>query len=328
MTLAIPPKRVQLYRVLWQRWIVVLRILFDLGAGAHPVKWRAVADTLLVDKKTAQKYLCGLVRDGHLAQAGEGYMLTQAGMSFLQETEGGEKFPLEGLNPGENFSPLGGGVVNVNPELVKLTPPTPEWGKNPGEKFSPLAKLMLAEIPNLFGGAVLNTDKLSAWANDEILLGWVAYAYDKRTSLAAPVGLMHYKLQREERPPMEYVKNYAAYLPDEFLINIGMQAPQAPDVVDEPVEMEQPVRELSEAESLLAEMAERSTDIAAVCITWSAVSFADGVLTLAVRDAQKQELWTRRLGATASQVLAEIVQAPARVEFVVAVETEREGSND
>ena len=221
-TLAIPPKRVRLYRVLWDRWIIVLRILFDLGAGAHPVKWRAVADTLLVDKKTSQKYINGLVRDGHLVLAGEGYMLTQAGMAVLLENDGGEYFPLEGINTGENVSPLVVEVVNVKSESVKLTSTTTKLGENPGEKFSPLAKLVIEHIPDLFDGSKLTTEKLPPIVIDEIFLGIVAYAYDKRTDLNSPVGFIHYSVSTDKRPGMEYCKNYADYLPESFLEAIGL----------------------------------------------------------------------------------------------------------
>ena len=221
-TLAIPPKRVRLYRVLWDRWIIVLRILFDLGAGAHPVKWRAVADTLMVDKKTCQKYIAGLVRDGHIAPAGDGYMFTQAGMDVLLENTGGEFLPLGGKNTGENFSPLVVEVVNVNSESVNLTSTTPKLGINPGEKFSPLAKLVIEHIPDLFDGSKLTTEKLPPIVIDEIFLGIVAYAYDKRTSLNSPVGFIHYSVSNDKRPGMEYCKNYADYLPETFLEVIGL----------------------------------------------------------------------------------------------------------
>lgn len=324
-TLAIPPKRVRLYRVLWDRWIIVLRILFDLGAGSHPVKWRAVADTLLVDKKTAQKYIMGLVRDGHLAIAGEGYMLTETGMAFLQEIEAGEFLPLEGKNPGEKFSPLKESVV-VDSELIKLTPTTPKLGKNPGENFSPLANLIIQNIPDLFAGSPLTLTGLLPWDSDEILLGWVAYAYDKRTSLLAPVGLLYSKLQRGERPPMEYARNYGSYLPDEFLRAIGL-------LISEPVEEDQPepdpvptpARELSEAEIMVQLLAENSTNVGAVCVSWSPLSFEQGILRIGVKTEAHRRAWVQRMGAEVNRLLGELTGNPqARVEFVVAVETEVE----
>lgn len=222
-TLAIPPQRVQLYRALWDRWIIVLRILFDLGAGAHPVSWRSVADVLMVDKKTSQRYLGGLARNGQITVTGDqGYMLTSSGMAALLDNEGGEKIPLVGLNPGEKI-PLVVEVVN-GLEIKELTTPTTKTlvGKNPGEIFSPLALLIFEHIPDLFGGASLAWQKLPPLVIDEILLGWVAYAYDKRTSFHSPVGLIYSKLKADERPPVAYLRGYLDYLPDEFRDAIGL----------------------------------------------------------------------------------------------------------
>lgn len=225
-TLAVEPKQVRLYRLLWHRWIIVLHILLGLGANKHPVRWRAVADVLLVDKKTSQKYLAGLVRDGHLALAGDGYMFTQAGFDFLMTQTGGGNFSLleEGKNIGEKVSPLVVEVVNDS-ELKPLTTPPTKWGKNPGEIFSPLAKQVFELIPELFNGAQLVTTGLP-WTQDdfqdELLLGWVAYVYDKRTSLNSPVGLLYSKLARNERPPMEYMRSYIEILPEPFMERLGL----------------------------------------------------------------------------------------------------------
>jgi hypothetical protein len=321
-TLAIPPQRVRLYRQLWDRWIIVLRILFDLGAGAHPVKWQAVADTLLVDKNTAKKYLKGMIRDGQLAMAGEAYMLTSAGMSILQEfNDGGESFPLEGKNIGETFSPLKESVVVNDSELKQLTTTTSKLGKNPGESFSPLANLVFAHIPDLFGGSQLVLKGLMPWANDEILLGWIAYAYDRRTSLVSPVGLVYSKHKSEERPPMEYAKNYADFLPVTFLRDLGMVVPPEPVEIVESYELP-PVEELSQAEELLQEMADRSREICAVCIGWSALSFDGGVLRIGVKNATLRDRWEDRIGTLAGRVLSDITGCASRVEFVVSVETE------
>ncbi|MDL1909723.1 hypothetical protein FBQ81_03365 [Chloroflexi bacterium CFX6] len=230
-TLAIPPKRVRLYRALWDRWIIVLRVLFDLGAGAHPVRWRHAADTLLIDKKTCQKYIAGLVRDGHLAVAGEGYMLTEMGMEFLHEMGEGEIPHLEsGKIPGEKFSPLGG-EVNLIESETRLTPPPSKLGKNLGETFSPLAQRIIAHIPDLFDGSKLILTNLP-WTQDDfqdtLLLGWVAYAYEKRASLSAPVGLIYSKLKRDERPAVMFLENYREYLPDQFLDDIGLWEKRCP----------------------------------------------------------------------------------------------------
>jgi len=151
-------------------------------------------------------------------------MLTQAGMDVLLENTGGEFLPLEGLNTGEKI-PLVVEVVNVNSEEVKLTTTPTKLGKNPGEKFSPLAKLVFEHIPDIFDGSQLVLSGLP-WADDDfqdtLLLSWVAYSYDKRTSLGAPVGLIYASLKQDKRPPVEYQRNYVNYLPESFLDAVGL----------------------------------------------------------------------------------------------------------
>lgn len=233
-TLAIPPKRVRLYRTLWDRWIIILRIMFDLGAGVHPVRWRAVADTLLIDKKTCQKYISGLVRDGHLALAGEGYMFTEAGMDILRENEEGENPPLVGKNPGENFSPLKESVEVVNDsELKTLTPTTPtKLGKNPGEKFSqpvgdsfhnPDVEIALENVSLLFDGAEITFKGLPYYLHIEKVMGWIAYCYDRQRDMGSPVGVLYSKLVdgRDPSPSMKYMKNPYQFFTDEYMNAIG-----------------------------------------------------------------------------------------------------------
>jgi hypothetical protein len=361
-SLAIPPKRVQLYRVLWDRWIIVLRILLDLGAMSHPVKWRAVADTLLVDKKTCQKYINGLVRDGHLAIAGEGVMLTQAGMDILQEHDSRELIPLVvGKNPGEKFSLLEVVVNELDSEL-SLTTTTPKLGKNPGEKFSPLAKLLIANIPDLFAGSQLSPACLNE-TSDEVFLGWVAYTYDKRTSFTSPVGMLYSKLLRGERPPVEFMKHFADYLPEAFLEAIGLLkkvcgmceqvfaqgaayeshyqacylAHQQDDVRDEPtisMQVDESVQVgLRDGAGLSAEQGWQSVldqlklDMQRGTFdTWvrdtKALHFEQDTLQVGVASNLVRDWLESRLQRTCERLLVGILNREVTVQFVVAAETE------
>lgn len=229
-TLAMPPKRVRLYRALWDRWIIILRIMFDLGAGAHPVKWRHVADTLLIDKKTCQKYINGLVRDGRLAVAGEGFMLTETGMSMLSETNEGEIPPLEGKNLGEKFSPLKESVVVVNDSELSLTTTPSKLGKNPGEKISPEPEIFsedvrqaLEQVPLLFDGGEITQKGLPTFLHIEKVMGWIAYVYDRRADIHSPCGLLYSKLKdpTSPSPSIKYMKNPYQFLPEDYLNVIG-----------------------------------------------------------------------------------------------------------
>lgn len=222
-TLAIPPQRVRLYRALWDRWIIVLRILCDLGAESHPVTWKAIADVLLVDKKTSQKYLDGLIRDGQIASAGQGYMLTEAGMGVLLDSDQ-EVVGKKGKNPRENFSLLKTEEEVEDNKLKQLTTTSSsKLGKNPGEIFSPEVQLALQHLPLLFDGAEITQKGLPYYLHIEKVLGWIAYAYDRRRSLHSPCGLIYSKLQDEEQPSpyIKYMRDPTAYFPDEYLDAIG-----------------------------------------------------------------------------------------------------------
>lgn len=232
MTLSIHPQRVRLYRALWGRWIIVLRVLFDLGAATHSVKWQAAAQTLMVDKKTILKYIHGLVRDDHLVSAGDGFMLTPAGMAFLRETVGGENPHLEdGKIPGENFSLLKELVVVNDSELRDLTTPPTKEGKIPGENFPPAfyderIGAALEHLPELFDGSSVTSKGLPTSLHWEKVIGWIAYAYDKRTSLSAPCGLIYSKLVdgREPAPYIKYMERPEDFLPESYLELIGLLA--------------------------------------------------------------------------------------------------------
>lgn len=231
-TLAISPKRVRLYRDLWDRWIIILRIMFDLGAGSHPVKWRGVADTLLIDKKTCQKYINGLVRDGRLLVAGDGFMLTETALSMLAETEEGEIPPLEGKNLGEKFSLLKESVVVVNDSESSLTTTPSKLGKNLGEKFSPQpqedffspeVQTALEQVSLLFDGGEVTRKGLPTYLHIEKVMGWIAYIYDRRADIHTPCGLLYSKLKdpTSPSPSIKYMKDPYQYLPGDYLSAIG-----------------------------------------------------------------------------------------------------------
>lgn len=222
--LSVPPQRVRLYRALWNRLIIVMMALFDLGAGRHPVKWGAVASVLMIDKKTAWKYLDGLLRDGFLALSGGEYMLSAAGMEFLHETVGGEILP----ESGEKFSPLKEVVVedNINIKLLTSTTSTKEGEIPPeiGETFSPEVQTALKHVPLLFDGQEITLRGLPYYLHIEKVMGWIAYVYDQRAVLSRPCGLLYSKLRDKDGPypPKKYLTaKLSTLLPEEYLDAIG-----------------------------------------------------------------------------------------------------------
>lgn len=353
-TLAISPKRVRLYRGLWDRWIIILRILFDLGAGAHPVKIRAVADTLLVDKKTCQKYMAGLVREGRITAAGDGFMLTQAGMDVLLENERGEFLPSQGINPdsgenfsppeppetdesgqnstpepsqtginpeiGENFSPLKiVKTVVVDSESKTLTTTTAKRGEFlPGEFYSPEVQQALAQVPVLFDGAEVSLRGLPANLHIEKVLGWIAYAYDQRARLNSPCGLIYTRLRDESKSPyIKYMRAPENYLPEDYLRAIDRwQESEQVDVV--PEETPEP-RQESDWRKVALEIDGKIKH--AVFTSWEESWWQGDVLQVAVREGRVNEL-NRTVAEMAGKVLSSMVGRSVQVRFV-GMEAER-----
>lgn len=358
-TFAIPPKRVRLYRTLWDRWIIILRIMFDLGAGVHPVRWRAVADTLLIDKKTCQKYISGLVRDGHLALAGEGYMFTEAGMDILRENEEGENPPLVGKNPGENFSPLKESVEVVNDSESSLTTSTSKLGKNLGGNFSPAPEIFspdvqaaLEQVPLLFDGGEVTQKGLPVYLHIEKVMGWIAYVYDRRADIHTPCGLLYSKLKdpTSPSPTIKYLKDPYQFLPEEYLSAIGhfektcircettftdlaefekhqetcvyVHVPEIepePTVPDETVTTEVCNAWNKVLDQLQQDMPKASFD------TWvrdtMPLHYQGDELQVGSRNAYARDWLADRMTAQTSTILAGAMGRPMRVKFVVAVET-------
>jgi hypothetical protein len=304
----------------------------------------------MIDKKTCQKYIAGLQREGYLAQVGGCYMLSSAGFAFLSEFEpveqqgealtsgekfpsggekfspggekfspGGEKFSPDGekfpsggekfspggekFSPGgEKFSPSGGekfspdgekfpsggekfspggekfpsGGEKFSPDGEKFSPggekfsplagknsqldldldlvvvggdslktlttttTTTESGKIPGEKISPPAnpakfhdpvvEAALEHAHLLFDGATVVTAGLDYYLHREKVLGWLAYAYERRDTLYGPAGLVRNRLKDPSAPApsLKYMRDPYAFFPDNFLEAIGKWHRQCP----------------------------------------------------------------------------------------------------
>jgi hypothetical protein len=107
-------------------------------------------------------------------------------------------------------------------------------GKNLGEKISPQADIVgaffsadvqtaLDHAGILFDGSEVAHKGLPHYLHIEKVLGWLAYAYDKRQSLHSPCGLVYSKLKDPSAPmpSMKYMKDPLAFFPDEYLAALG-----------------------------------------------------------------------------------------------------------
>jgi hypothetical protein len=108
-------------------------------------------------------------------------------------------------------------------------------GKNPEEIFSPEVRLALEHLPDLFDGSEVTTKGLPTYLHPEKVLGWIAYAYDKRNALSAPCGLIYSKLKDASAPSpsIKYMRTPESYLPNEYLTAIGRTPLQSEEPVSQ-----------------------------------------------------------------------------------------------
>ena len=117
-TLSISPKRKAFYDALWDRWPIVLLIVFDLTqARRGPVSTAAIAvQTRIHDLKSVRGYLRDLDQRGYIAQPYEGkWLMTDLGVMACERVKGylvsepAAELAAEGKNP-----QLGGKTPNRN----------------------------------------------------------------------------------------------------------------------------------------------------------------------------------------------------------------------
>lgn len=315
MTTILPPNELAFYRAISRTAAVLLVCLrIDELYPGRTIADFEIADILEQDQRTINKQLRSLSAAGLMLEQRENrYVVTVQGRNTLfsnrqpallsiEETQkiDGESFPRAQI--------VHQSMIDDDSESIHDS----EFESSSITERAKCAKYLEA-THLLFGTAVNLSGILDCDPNH--VLAWISKAYADRRNLVNPQGLVYSRLKKNERPPVYLLKNPTQGLPDEYLVAVGLM--EASAVVDEePVEMGT-VCELSEAESLLKELAERSTEISAVCISWSALSFEDGVLRVGIKDPRWRELWERRMGQKANQLLSEITQLPARVEFVV-----------
>lgn len=98
----------------------------------------------------------------------------------------------------------------------------------------------------LFGSAVSVTDIQDR--NPDYALAWIAKAYAdrKNPALKNPPGMVYVKLKKNERPPLNWLKDPTKGLPREYLREIGLLEETASDEADDCVVDEEPFPTLAD----------------------------------------------------------------------------------
>lgn len=84
---------------------------------------------------------------------------------------------------------------------------------------------ILAATRDLFGERVLG--RPSQYPDVQLLLGWIAQAYDHRDRLRKPARVVYAGLKNLEEPERRYLRNPWAFLPDDFRQRVGEERGEA-----------------------------------------------------------------------------------------------------
>jgi hypothetical protein len=169
-------------------------------------------------------------------------------------------------------------------------------------------------------------------------IGWVAQAWDQRKHLRSPQGLIYAKLNKGEKPQQKYYDRPCDYLPDHYLMAIGIMAPRPAEepesIAPEPdSEIMDPVGEsleesvgphcwMSPRQAWEAVLGNLKEDMhRAPFETWvrdtRAVRFDGNTLYVGTKSSYGREWLEDRMQSTVERLLVGIMNDSVKVKFVV-----------
>lgn len=213
--------------------LVAVRI-DQLHPGRAIADWE-IADILEVDKRTVIKQLRSLSAAGFVLAQGEKYVVTLAGRNTLFGFAGEQIGGQESLSIEEDeiSSVL---AISARTQCV-LHDDDDIKSDSDSESSSSITERtkcarMLEATHLLFSTGAVNSEGI-LHQNPQWVLAWIAKAYRDRHNLNNPQGLVYSRLKKGERPPVQYLKNAADYLPEDYLVMAGlMDKHDEPDEVD------------------------------------------------------------------------------------------------
>lgn len=229
---------------------------------------------------------------------------------------------------GTNFVPL------KKKKLINLT--TSSSLRSSARNFVPSAQPTVQELldasPILFGKPGVIQYNLPAKLNPRAVLGWLAQAYTERSLLDSPAGLVYARLRDHCLPRSEYIQHAVNYLPDDFLIAVGLLPEPVPEPEQpsaEPVELPLDLPPalpadpsltpahlrawdvvLSEMQHNLPEQAFEANLRDSRPLRWEA-----GCLIVSAPNTYARDWLASRLTSTISRLLVGILNQPVRVQF-------------
>ncbi len=205
---------------------------------------------------------------------------------------------------------------------------------DPGRNSDGVERILSAT--NLLFGERVYT--IPGFRDPDLLLAWLANAYDRRDRLDHPARLVHNRLTKGARPDSAYLADPCHFLPLEFLEAIGLRDPPATLDPDNESDSDSspPVDGLS-ATDPPAGPAVRGWEAAvgqlklempqAAFETWvrpvELVTYADGVFVLGAPTIYARDWLESRITSTLARLLTGIMNQSCAVKFVVFAREQR-----
>lgn len=239
MTTLLPAQDLAMLRAIAKTiGVLLVAVRIDqLHPGRATADWE-IADILEVDKRTVIKQLRSLSAAGMVLAQGERYVVTLAGRNTLFGLAGEQIAgqPSLSIEEGKITDEL---AISARTQCV-LHDDDDIKSDSDSESSSSLTERtkcarLLEATHLLFANGAVNSDGI-LHQNPEWVLAWIAKAYNDRRNLGNPQGLVYKRLKDGVRPPVQYLKNAAGFLPNEYLVEVGLMAAPVDEVVaeDEP----------------------------------------------------------------------------------------------
>ena len=196
----------------------------------------------------------------------------------------------------------------------------------------PTAQELLDASPILFGKPGVIQHNLPARLDPRAVLGWLAQAYTERSLLDTPAALVYARLRDHCLPRSEYLQHAVDYLPDDYLVAVGLLPESEPESDPDPVPQslvgtdgirpDPPDPSLTPAhlhawDAVLSEMQRDlpAQAFASYLRDSRPLRWEDGCLIISTPDPYARDWLASRLTSAITRLLVGILNQPARVQF-------------
>jgi hypothetical protein len=330
MTTLLPTQDLAMLRAIARTASVLLVALrVDQLYPGRAISDMEIADILEADPRTVKKQLRSLSAAGLVLEQRESrYVVTVAGRNTLFGFAGHQEFPQptslsieEGKITGETIELRAQNVLHDDDDDDIKSESDSESSSSITERTK-CAKLLEA-THLLFSNGSVNADGITA-RDPNWVLAWIAKAYVDRRNLTNPQGLVYSRLLKNVRPPLQYLKNASGFLPEKYLVEVGLLEKPTAEPELEIVAPDSEYDGIGRHRGWLDLLSDPAIPgIKGVAFMGNErVQVVGQVMTVSVRQSFLRGIAEHKLSEVFSKIYAEQTeQSDARVEFVAA-ETE------